>query len=101
MAFDEDFDQFIDTNDFGVEAAFTPSGGSAVTIKGIYDDDYVAIDGEGMVQVSGSTPVFHCKTSDVSNAYQGTLVVNSKTYEIVEVKPDGTGMTMLVLEDQT
>lgn len=101
MAFTENLDVFFDTNDFGVEATFTPSGGSASTIEGIFDNEYLAIDGDGQVAVAGTTPVFHCKTADVANAYGGTLVVNSTTYNIVEVKPDGTGTTMLILEDQS
>jgi len=101
VAFTENLDQFFDTDDFGVTATLTPSGGSAATINGIFADDYIADDSDRMVPVSSSTPVFQCKTNDVSNAYNGSLVVSGATYRIIEVKPDGTGTTMLVLEDQS
>lgn len=99
MAFTENLSQFFRTADFAVEAAYTPEGGSAATIHGIFDAEYLAVDGEGNVAVASSQPVFHCRTSDVVDPYGGTLVVAGVTYDIVEFKPDGTGTTMLVLED--
>lgn len=97
MAFTEDFDDFIDTDDFGVSATYTPDGGSPVSIDGIFDKEFLAID-EGVVTLSSSNPMFLTKTTNVSSAApDDTLLVDSVTYKIVEVRPDGTGMTMLIL----
>lgn len=102
MPLTEDFSVFFGTDDFAVEAAFTPNGGgSSSNIKGIFDKEFIALSAGGEVDVAGTDPVFMCKTSDVSNARGGTLVINGVTYNIVVDKPDGTGVTMLSLEDQS
>lgn len=102
MALDEDFDVFFNTDDFGVSATFTPrTGGASSAIKGIFDKEFVAVgDGDGM-EVAATDPVFQCKTNLVPNARGGTLVIDGVTYGIVTDKPDGTGVSMLVLEDNT
>lgn len=102
MAFTEDFGVFFNTNDFGVNATFTPrTGGASSTIKGIFDKEFVAVGDGGEVEVASTDPVFQCKSSDITNARGGTLVISGVTYNIVVEKPDGTGVTMLVLEDDT
>ena len=100
MAFVEVFSEFYNTDDFAVNATYTPQGGSASTITGIFDEEYQLIDA-GSVGVSGSTPVFECASSSVPAAAPGdTLVVNAVTFLVVEVQPDGTGVTVLILEKQ-
>jgi hypothetical protein len=101
MAFAENIGVFFDEDDFAVSATFTPQGGSASSVKGIFDAEYAAVEGDGQVAVSSTMPVFHCASASVPNAHNGTLAVNSKTYRIVEVKPDGTGVTILALEDES
>lgn len=92
---------FIGTDDFGVVATYTPSGGAASTVNGIFDNDFIEIDAGGGVGVAMQQPRFHCRTADVSNAAEGdALVVNTVSYIIRIVQDDGTGMTMLVLEKQ-
>lgn len=100
MALTEDFDVFFNTDDFGVSASFTPrTGGGATTVKGIFDKEFVAVGDGGQVDIAATDPVFQCKTSDITAARGGTLVINSVTYNIVVDKPDGTGVSMLILED--
>ncbi len=92
---------FVGTDDFGVAATYTPSGGSGVSINGIFDNDFIEIDAGGGVGVAMQQPRFHCRTADVSSAAEGdALVVDSVNYIIRIVQDDGTGMTMLVLEKQ-
>lgn len=100
MAFDEDIDAFFDTDDFAVAATYTPSGGSASTVNGIFDDEYFDEVG-GPVGIEGSQPKFMCKLEDVSAVSQGdALSVGGITYQIVNVQKDGTGIVVLVLEEQ-
>lgn len=102
MAFLEDFTPFFNTDDFAVSAVFTPrGGGNSSNIKGIFDKEFLSVGEQGEIDVASTDPVFMCKTSDVTNARAGTLVIGSTTYNIVIDKPDGTGVTMLVLEDNT
>ena len=85
-----DLDNIMNADEFGIAAVVD---GDAVT--GIFDNNYVEIEG-----VSGTYPVLTCKTSDVSGAAQGDVVtVNSTSYRIASVQPDGTGVTQLVLEE--
>lgn len=90
---------FFSSDDFGSAATYTPSGGSASTINGIFDKDYaLAAIGDG-VGVGSNDPRFICRTSDVSSAANGdTIVVNSVTYTVRNVEDDGTGITTLELE---
>ena len=92
---------FFEADGFGVSATYTPAGGSASTINGIFDDAFEPIDAGGFVAVASSSPVFHCQTSDVSAAAEGdALTVSGTNYTIRVVMDDGTGMTMLQLEKQ-
>jgi len=90
---------FVSVDDFGVAATYTPAGGVASTVNGIFDNDFVEVDAGGGVAVALQQPRFHCRTADVSSAAEGdALVVSAVNYTIRIVQDDGTGMTMLVLE---
>ena len=90
---------FFDTDDFGSAATYTPSGGAASTVNGIFDREYFAADSGGTVDFAIEQPRFVCRTADVSAAAEGdALVVNSTNYLIKVVEADGTGVTTLVLE---
>ena len=99
MAMTEALAGFFDTGAHAGAATYTPSGGSASTVNVIFNDDYLAIPGGMMVEVEGSTPVAVVRSSDVSNVAQGdAVVINSVTYSVVGVRPDGTGITELAIE---
>ena len=91
---------FFDADDFGVAATFTPSGGSASTVNGIFDKDYIAVDAGGSVPVALEEPKFICKTSDVSTAAEGdSLVIDAVNYTVKVVESDGQGVTTLIIEE--
>ena len=92
MPFTEDFSAFLDTGEFAT--AVTVDGNA---VDAIFDNDYVAVDLDGVV-LESLGPVLLCATADVSTAVQGTaVVVNAVNYTVAEVRPDGTGMTLLRL----
>ena len=101
MAVESDTERaiFFDTDEFGWSATLTDvSAGTSSTIKGIFDKDQQEIIGDSEVGIIEDVPKFHCLTSDVSDAvFDDTLVVNSTTYKIKKIEPDGTGMTVLHL----
>tara|TARA_R110000803_G_scaffold96314_2_gene164440 strand:- start:486 stop:794 length:309 start_codon:yes stop_codon:yes gene_type:complete len=98
--FASDLDVFFDTDTHGIDCVFTPSGGSATTIKGIFNNEYYAMGG-GEVDVESSQPVFYSKASNLSSASHGdSMVINSVTYKIINIRPDETGMIEVVLEKQ-
>ena len=90
---------FLSTSDFGQTATYTPSGGSASTINGIFESGDGGVDLGGSVGVTSDDPQFHCATSDVASAGEGdTLVTGGVNYTVRDVTDDGTGMTILMLE---
>jgi hypothetical protein len=92
---------FFETNDFAVTATYTPFGGSASSVSGIFDKEYLELDSGGSVAFAINQPRFVCATSFVANAAEGdSLAVSGKTYKVVVVQDDGTGTTTLVLEEQ-
>jgi hypothetical protein len=96
MPFDEDLGEFLDTDEFATAATYTPAGGSAKTVNGIFDARYFEALG-----IDGTQPAFTCVASDVPDAARGdALVIDSVDYKVSGVEPDGTGLTVLRLEKQ-
>lgn len=99
---------FFDPDDFGQEATITPTAGQPFTVLGIFDYRPVeprAIKGaqvgfDGGMQNTGNHPQFQCRTIDVPDvkAGRGTLAVAGKVFNIWDVKPDHTGMTLIILK---
>lgn len=91
MAFVEDFTVFFE--DFGVIA--TPNVGAAITV--IFDRAHIeAMGGD----VSGTRPLALAVSADVSNfvANSTTLTISAVAYTVRDTEPDGTGLSLLVLE---
>jgi len=90
---------FFEADDFAVTASYTPSGGSATNINGIFDNEYFEADAGGTIGIAIQQPRFQCQTSNVSSAAEGdAITINSVAYTIRIVQDDGTGVTTLVLE---
>lgn len=90
MAFNEDLDEFFDTDDFGVTATYTPTVGSPVSVIGIFRDEYVQMD-VGSVGIEAVMPTFTCPLARLPNAKQGeTITYNAVVYTIRNVQRDGT-----------
>ncbi len=92
---DEDLTAFLNTSDFTVDAAI---GGN--TYPCIFDNGYFEI-AIGEVGVESNQPTAYMPDVDVAAAsvVEGsTVTINSVAYKVVGIKPDGTGMTILVLE---
>jgi hypothetical protein len=86
----EDRLSFLDPDEFGIAATV-----GTATVYGIFDDAHEAIFDD---EVGTTAPQFVCRTADVTSVVRGTsIVINSVTYKVTAVEPDGTGMTTLVL----
>ena len=100
MAIETDTERaiFFDTDDFAKSATFTDvSASSSSTVKGIFDKESIeqSVGEAGLIE---EVPVFTCKSSDVSDAtFNDTFAIDSVTYYIKEIFPDGTGMTKFTL----
>lgn len=91
MAFVEDFTVFFE--DFGVTA--TPNVGSAITV--IFDRAHIeAMGGD----ISGTQPIALAVSADVASlaSNSSTLAISGTTYRVRDIQPDGTGLSVLVLE---
>ena len=75
------------------------TGHSVAMVNGVFDESHMAVDVGGQVQVTNVASQFQYATSDVSSADKcDAITVNSVVYAVVKVNPDGTGVTMLFLE---
>lgn len=83
----ENFPAFL--ADFGVPATL---GAAAFTV--IFDAAYA-----DPLGIAGTEPRALCVSADVSAATLGTLInINGAAYTVRDKQPDGTGMTVLLLE---
>lgn len=89
MAFTENLDAFLSTDEFAVSATL-----GASTFSVIFDRAHLESLG-----ISTTQPMLIAKTSDVSSATRGTsITVNGSAYTIMDNQPDGTGISALMLE---
>ena len=88
---------FFDSDEFGVTATYSVGG----TVDGVFENEFFEALTETDVAVESAQLLFTCATADVPTAAHGqTLAWSGNTYAIVGVQPDGTGVTILVLEAQ-
>lgn len=87
----EDLDIFLD--DFGQEVVFN----GTLTVKAIFDNAFYNTQ-LGDIDISTTLPRLTCKSSDVETiSSKNTVVVSGTTYKVIELQPDGTGMTIITL----
>ena len=87
MAFVESFAGYF--ADFGVDATL-----NGATVRGIFDDAYGDAFG-GLV--AGSGPMFRVPTT-IAVTRGDSLACAATTYTVVNIEPDGTGLSTLRLE---
>ena len=90
---------FFDTDEFADSITIT-IGGSASTIKGIFDNEMTTIDVGDNAGLTANQPKVTVKTSDITNADFGDpVVINSTNYTVNNVLKDGTGITEIFLSE--
>ncbi len=93
----ENLDNFLNSDHFAVAATLTV-GSTATNISVVFDSEYSTLNTIGIVEVSSAQPKALAIDTDVSTATIGsTLKIGDTTYYIIEIQPDGTGMTTLIL----
>jgi hypothetical protein len=93
-----DLSVVFSTDDFAETATFTPSGGSASSVIGIFDTADVESDVGGVpVIISGTR--FQCAAADVIGVAEGdSLVIRGVSYLVATVEDDGMDTVTLRLE---
>lgn len=72
--------------------------GAQEPVLGIFDDAYVASD-VGELGMGTTRPTLLLPTSQVPTAVRGMqLQTDGKHFTVEDAQPDGTGMTLLILE---
>lgn len=89
--FSEDLDTFFETSDFAETAL-----NGATPIYGIFENGYGS-----SFDIAGNVPTFICKSSDATSLTPGssTLTIRSSSWLVVGVEADGTGVTLLRLQE--
>ena len=90
---------FFALDDFAESATYTPVGGAASTVQGIFDAPQASRNATDMLDITIPAPQFVCRTVDVPNATDGdAIVIRSTNYQVRVVLTDGTGVSTLLLE---
>jgi hypothetical protein len=96
--FTEDLTAFFNTDEHATAATY--NNGTASTVNGIFNNEFLALDPGGAVPIEGSQPTFTCASADVdSNPAGDTLAVSGTTYTIEASEPDGVGVVKLLLRE--
>lgn len=100
MNFADDLDIFFDP-EITTAVTYTAHSASGVVVSGILDEP-------GSLQMFGTVPVqvtkrqLVVKTSDVPRpSTKDTITVGESVYDVASYKPDGTGITVLTLADNS
>ena len=84
--------------DFAESVMWTPAGGSATQVEGIFDRLSEVTDIGEMIQMDGVAAMLDIDDASVPGVALGDVVVaRTITYRVVGVEPTGTGRTKLVL----
>lgn len=88
---DADRAVFLNSDEFAVTATI-----NGADIDGILDDEFTESNG-----FAGSRPTLLCRTKDIEDnsiEEDQTAVIEGISYTVREIQPDGTGMSLIVLE---
>jgi hypothetical protein len=84
----------LDPTEFGATSLLIAGN----PVSGIFDADYFEVTNVDS-GVESSQPGVLCRSSDVSGVvHNDPVVVDGVNYVVVNIRPDGTGMTELMLE---
>lgn len=81
--------------DFGQDAVYS---GDGKTVQVIFDRSYMQLTPQG-IAVESTDPMALVKTADVPGIdHTKTLTIDGTVWKVREVKPDGTGITTVMLK---
>lgn len=89
------------TNVFGSTVLYTPSGGSSITIQGVYRDQYLEVDGQSGYTIATEQPHISVRNLDLNfRPRQGDLIqVKSRDFIAKSVQKDGEAGTIIFLHE--
>jgi hypothetical protein len=88
-------------NVFGEASTYTPAGGTAFAITGVFDEQYTDVMVADGQPITSTMPVLGVQLSQFTNPPQqgDTLIITrtAETFVVKEVRPDGHGWAKLML----
>jgi len=94
IPFDDDLTLMLSPDEHGINVTY--NGG---TIRGIFDNETIPIDGGGLITVHQEQPRLTARTVDLGSIAEGqAMVIDSVNYTIQAFIHDGTGVTVVQLE---
>lgn len=85
-------------SEFAERGVWTPAGGAAVKVCGIFDRISEVTDIGEMIQMDGVAAMYTIETAAFPGVALGDLITaRGEDYRVVGVEPDGTGNTKLIL----
>lgn len=89
---------FAHPREFGEPGAFTPAGGVARTVFGVFDEVSSLTDIGALLAADGVAATYGVHAADFAEVAIGdALEIRGQTYRVVGREPDGTGRLTLVL----
>lgn len=89
----DDLADIFNASEFAMDAATV----GAATVYGLFENEYIDV-----LDVAGTVPAFACRSSDVTanSIARGTsITINSTAYTVRNLKPNGSGITVLLLSN--
>ena len=98
LDFDDDLKEMLSSDEHGV--TFFLSG---IKLEGIINNEFLSQE-IGRVGYESTTPMLYASSVEIRNAKHGDAIKITKgkhkgNYKIKGVQPDGTGLSLLVLEN--
>ena len=88
--------------EFGRQGIYTPIGGDAITVTGIFTDGYKSpiIGGDGLPSWTTTAPTFCVRASDLPKfpTKNDRVTIDDKLYLVMDARPDGVGWIVLPLK---
>jgi hypothetical protein len=99
---DLDIEAFFDTDAFAQVAAYIRQGYPSAAIPVIFEAPGANGSLAGGTEYETAAPKALCRTADVPEAAHGDAVtVGGKSYKVIGVSNDGTGVTALTLSEDS
>jgi hypothetical protein len=90
-------DVFFDTDEFASSAVYVDTAGETHDITVIFNEPF-HVQAVGGIEYQSKDPSVLCKSVDVIDADSSAeIIYKTVTYHVIEVQPDGTGITILIL----
>ncbi|MFW6299490.1 MAG: head-tail joining protein [Oceanicaulis sp.] len=88
------------TSALGEPVTYTPVGGQAVEVRGVFTRDYIVAGQEDQLSAESFAPAVTLRAADCPNRRQGdAFSIGGEEFTAVEVQPDGRGMVVFILHE--